>query len=56
MDPNAIGLGGFNAPYEWWDMDEIQKMRPYYRHEGQLHWYLWYDESKGQAFFLTFDT
>jgi hypothetical protein len=56
VDADAGGFGGFNAPYEWWNMDEIQKLEPYYKHEGQLYWYLWYDETDGQAYFLTFDT
>ena len=52
---DVVGLSGFNVPYAWWDMDEIEKMEPYYKHKGQLYWYLWYDEIKGQAYFLTFD-
>ena len=55
-DSGTVGLSGFNAPYEWWKMDEMQKMNPYFKREGKLYWYLWYDERKGQAFFLTFDT
>lgn len=48
--------GGLNVnPSPWWDTAFIYKSKPFEKQEGELYWYLWYNESKKKVYFLTFD-
>jgi hypothetical protein len=47
--------GGFNLPYAWWNTKHIEEIKPYFKVEGNIYWYLWYDPAQHQAYFMTFD-
>ncbi|GAB3829136.1 hypothetical protein [Pontibacter rugosus] len=52
---NRSSVIGFDLPYTWWNTERIDKLEPVLKIEKNIHWYLWHDREKNQAYFLTLD-
>lgn len=52
----AIEQAIARTDFSWWNADQIEALRPYWKTNGSedYYWILWFDETAEEAFFLEF--
>lgn len=54
-EPDNFGSGLWRS-FPWWDSTSITTLKPYFRKgDHETYWYLWYDHTKGKAYYFEFD-
>ena len=50
---------GFNSlfhDFEWWDVEVINELQPYWnKGEHEVHYFLWFDSNGSKAYYFEFD-